>query len=513
MSSSSPQRSTAQALAEAFSDFRSFAGLLDIVNKGGQRQKLTLNEIQRAYCRARTGRDVALKPRQVGFTTLEQARDIFHFLTRPGARVVATCQSMTDHTPRKVLAKNYDVMFGSLERLGIRLNWKTKTGSEWVLDDRDASLRIIEAGASEAAAEKKGRAGTITRLHLTETAFYEYADATLNALLECVPAPEFGSEIVSESTPNGAHGTFYRQCKSAIAGTSGFRFHFFPWFSAREYAVPLDEGERVEPRNERERLLVERYGLRPEQLKWYQRKVASRGDAELVAQEYPNDPDTCFLVSGRCFFDLALIAEAIAGAAEPIAVEDRGRLRIWQQPQRGSSYVIGADTAEGGGGDPSAALVYERGTGQHVATMHGQYIPWDFAGALVALGRRYNGAAIAPERNNHGHAVIQAMQREHRYGRLYVHHDGKPGWLTNEASRAPMLDALDASHRRGTFNTNDTAFLGQMRTFVITDSGKAEAAKGEQDDLIMGGAIGWAVLTRPGVHRDMSALDRGFGYG
>jgi len=501
----------AKAIARAFSDFRSFAGLLDIVPKSGGRIKLRLNDIQRAYCAARTQRDVVLKPRQIGFTTLEQARDVYHFLTRPGARVVATCQSITDHDPRKLLSKNYEVMFESIERLGVRLNFRTRSGSEWSLADKDASLRIVEAGASEAAAQKKGRAGTITRLHLTETAFYEYADETLNALLECVPAPELGSEIVSESTPNGAHGTFYRQCRNAIAGTSGFRLHFFPWYAAREYAVALEPGERIEPQNERERLLVERHALSAEQLKWYQRKVAEKGNADLVAQEYPSDVETCFLVSGRCFFDLALLGENLTAAREPVATDERGALRIWEAPKPGSSYVIGADTAEGGGGDPSAALVYERGSGKHVATLHGQFIPWDFAGLLVKLGRRYNGATLAPERNNHGHAVIQAIQREHKYGALYVHHDGKPGWLTNEASRAPMLDALDAAHRRRTWRTDDRAVLGQMRTFVIGPTGKAEAARGEHDDLVMAGAIGWAVLTRPQARRDLDVLRWGFG--
>ena len=502
-------RAAAELLARGFQRFEAFAGLVSIVPKSGARCKLRLNEIQRAYCEARTPRDVVLKPRQIGFTTIEQARDVYRFLTSPGARVVTTCQSFTDHTPQRVLAKNYEVMFESLQALGLRLNFKTRTGNEWTLADRDASLRIVEAGASEAAASKKGRAGTITRLHLTETAFYEYADETLNALLECVPPPELGSEIVSESTPNGASGTFYRQCKGARSGTSGFRFHFFPWFAASEHAVRLDADETVKPRNERERLLLERHGLRPEQLKWYQRKVAEKGSQDLVDQEYPSDPDTCFLVSGRCFFDAQLCAAQLETAEEPIAIEERGALRIWQLPKADASYVIGADTAEGGGGDPSAALVFERGTGAHVATLHGQYIPWDFAAALMRLSQRFNWATIAPERNNHGHAVIQALVREHRAGDaalLYIHYDGKYGWLTNEASRAPMLDAFDAAHRRGTFATNDRTLLGQMRTFVINANGKAEAARGENDDLVLGGGVGWAVLTRPTVRRNLDNL-------
>jgi hypothetical protein len=465
---------------------------LDIVPKSGGRIKLVLNEIQRAYCDARTQRDIVLKPRQVGFTTEEQARDIWHFLTVPGARVVATCQSLTDHTPSKLLASNYRVMFDSLQRAGVPLNFRTEAANEWVLADRDASLRIIEAGASEAAAQKKGRAGTITRLHLTETAFYEYAEETLNALLECVPGIEHGSEIVSESTPNGAQGLFYRQCKAAEAGDSGYKLHFFPWFMAGEYAAPLEPGERVVPRDEVEERLAAA-GCGPEQLKWYRRKVLDKGP-DMAAQEYPSDPETCFLVSGRSFFDEPATARLVAEApSEPIEVRDRHRVRIWRKPEQRHTYILSVDTSEGGGGDPSGALVYDRATGEHVATIDGQFAPWELAKCCAALGREYNSCLIVVERNNHGHAVLQALDREEHYQNIYKHEDDKLGWPTNVATRPTMLDALEDSHRRGLWKSPDRTVLSQFRTFVIKSSGKPEAANGEHDELVMAAAIGWAV--------------------
>jgi hypothetical protein len=302
----SAQRST--EVTEALRSFETFAPLLDIVPKDGRRQKFQLNAIQRLFCSERTGRDVVLKPRQVGFTTLEQARDIFHFLTYPGARVVTTCQSLQDNTPLKQLSANYRVMFEGLKRAGLDIKFRTENAAEWVLADRDASLRIVVAGASEASASKKGRAGTITRLHLTETAFYEFADETLNALLECVPPRELGSEIVSESTANGAAGYFHRQCQNAKAGLGDYKLHFYPWFSQEEYSKPLEPGETFTPETEQEKRLAA-LGLTAGQLKWYRAKVIDKGQAA-VDQEYPSDPETCFLVSGRGFFD-ALVTNAL----------------------------------------------------------------------------------------------------------------------------------------------------------------------------------------------------------
>lgn len=491
------QRRRAELLAWSLAKFERFAGLVDIVPKSGVRQKLKLNEIQRRYCAERTARDVILKPRQVGFTTLEQARDIYHFLTVPGARVVATCQSLTDHDPFKLLSKNYRVMFESLARAGLKLNFRTETAGEWTLADRDASLRIVEAGASEAAASKKGRAGTISRLHLTETAFYEYADETLNAMLECVPSVEHGSEIVNESTPNGAAGFFYKQCKDAGSGRGAYRLHFFPWFEASEYATALEPGETITPETEREEALVAR-GITPEQLKWYRAKVLDKGGQDKTDQEYPSDPDTCFLVSGRGFFDQTVTTRLIELSKAPIERRDHDRISIWKHAEPGNAYVLSVDTSEGGGGDPSAGILRDRATSEHVATIFGQYPTWELARAAAKLGGEYNVALIAVERNNHGHAVLQALEREEKYPHIYRHvADNKLGWPTTQVTRPQMLDELDDAHRRGLWKSPDRNVLSQFRTFIVPDSGKPQAARGEYDDLVLAEAIGWAVRQIP----------------
>jgi hypothetical protein len=503
----SAEQDRAQLLRWAFADFRRFCGLLDIIPKSGPRCKFRLNAIQERFCSERTGRDVTLKPRQIGFTTLEQARDIYHFLTVPGARVVTTCQSLQDNSPLKLLSANYRVMFEGLERAGVGLKFRTQSATEWTLADRDASLRVIVAGASEASAAKKGRAGTVSRLHCTETAFYEYADDTLNALLECVPSREHGSEIVSESTANGAAGYFYKQCQGAKNGESAYKLHFYPWFQQAEYRTALEPGEVVAPsegddlRAVHERWLVAQ-GVTPEQLKWYRHKVADKGQA-LTDQEYPSDPETCFLVSGRGFFDQTVTTRLLTKTSLPIETRKSGRIRIYEKPIEGEDYVFALDCSEGVGGDPSGGIMYKRSSGQHVASLDGQFQPHDAAAVGVELCTEYGGALFAPERNNHGHAVLQATKTI-GYNRVYRHDDDKRGWNTNVVSRPVMLDSLEDAHRRGLWTTPDGAVLAQMRKFVINDSGKAEAARGENDDLVIAAAIGWAVRQRKSIRGAIS---------
>lgn len=489
-------REAEELLRWGFQSFDRFSGLLEVLPKSGDaRIPNKLSPLQKKYNRQRTARDVVCKGRQVRFTTLEQARSVYELLTKPGARIVTVCQVLEGAAAVRDLSRRFEVMFEALERLGLRIPFRTRTWREWSVGD--ATLKIIEAGGSERTAAKQGRSGTITRLHLSEAAFYDYAIESVNALLQCVPTVETGSEVVIESTPKGAQGYFYEACQAAMRGASGYKFQFVPWFVHDEYRTALEPGEIVAPQSKRERMLVEECGVTPEQLKWYRRKVAEMGDQRLVDQEFPSDPVSCFLAFGNTFFSVEALDELGGKSRAPATVRDHGRVRIFESPQPGVIYVIGADTSEGvPGGNESAALMYRLDTGAHVATIRGLYTPWDFAMALHKLAVEYNRAYIAPERNNHGHAVIQALVKTLAYqARLYVHSDKKYGWPTNDVTRPLMLDKLDDSIRRKVWRTSDRDVLAQLRKFIVNKTGKPEAAPGDQDDLVLAAAVGWAAMT------------------
>ena len=290
-------------LAQWRDDFVGFAAQLDIVDKSGGRTKLRPNAIQTAFEVSRSGRDIVLKPRQVGFTTWELARDVWYFLTRAAAHVVVVVQSSADGEAINEASSKIRRMLESLSAIGVRLDFRTQTATEWVLGD--SRLRIVGAGASESSATKKGRGGTIHRLHVTELAFFEFASTTLGAILECVPVGG-GSEITIESTANGATGLFFDRWKAAKGGVSGYRPHFFRWMDQAEYALPLDPGETLTPTGERETTLVVAYGATAEQLKWYRAKVGDKGP-DITDQEYPIDEDTCFLDGDLQYLPTALV--------------------------------------------------------------------------------------------------------------------------------------------------------------------------------------------------------------
>jgi hypothetical protein len=505
-------------------DFYGFCDLLEIKPKeavGSGLVPFKLTRIQREFCEERTGRDVILKARQVKITSIELARDVWFFLTKPGTNTRVYCQSGGDSNMLAELSERIGVYLDALRRnAGLRLQFTTESRSAWTLPT-GSTLKIVEAGASAAAAQKKSRGETVHRIHTTELAFWEWAGLTLNAATKAIAGPEHGTEIVHESTPNGAVGDeldetldasgaayFYRICKRAERGEGEYKFHFFSWLQCDEYETPLLPGETIEPETERERAIVALKAT-PAQLKWYRARVNSPdGGQTQTDQEYASDPQTCFIVSGTPFFERSITEALIARACEPR--EKRrvhrlgavGTVRILHPPEKGQSYVVSLDTSEGSGGDGGAGFVYERGSGRHMATIHGQFKPHELAAEGATVGRQYNDgrlpALIVVERNNHGSECLYALRVTVGYPLECIYHDRdeKPGWLTSAVSRTHALDLLEQAHRGGFWTTTDRLVLGEFRTFVIKEK-RAEHAKGAKDDLVLAAAIGWDVICQP----------------
>src|SRR5439155_14725035 len=131
----------------------------------------------------------------------------------------------------------------------------------------------------------------------------------------------------------------------------------------------------------------------------------------LAAQEFAEDPVSCFRASGECVFELESIDRALEAQAGVSAVRDNGRLAIWFEPRYDRQYIIGVDPAGGGTeGDYACAEVIDRQTAMQCAELHGHYSPRELAMKLIELGRMYNHAVLVVERNNHGHGVLANLR-------------------------------------------------------------------------------------------------------
>ena len=337
----------------------------------------------------------------------------------------------------------------------------------------------------EAADANAGRGMTIQNLHCSEVSRWPRDAAETLASLRGAMTPD--GEIVLESTPNGAYGMFYNEWQKA--DETGYSKHFFPWWYESNYRGGMIPGA-VQPLTEEERALVERCGLKEEQIAW--RRNQWKTLQSLAAQEYAEDASSCFLVSGECVFEMDAIAKAVSGAGAAGRVEDNGRLHIWLPPQKGKSYVMGVDTAGGGSdGDYACAEVIERVTGMQCAELHGHFPPYELARRVADLGRTYEGALIAVERNNHGHAVLAHLSHS-RCKNLYET-GGQLGWLTSAATRPSMIENMAAMLTVSPELFSSPRLLDECRTFVRRVDGSACAADGAHDDCVMAMAIALAV--------------------
>lgn len=504
--------------------FRLFCeGMVVITTKvPGETLPLRWSEIQRRFNVCRFGVDLVLKARQIGLTTNELARDLWFALTRSNAAVAVVVQPHKEAEPKKKLCKQLEYM---IKHLGVDV------GAHWsggrVTFSNESFITVLDSGGTEATADKQGRGGTFHRVHLTESAFYPFADAIVGSLLNALASPAQGGELVDESTPNGAHGRFYQQVKAARTGTNGQRLHFFPWMLQEEYRVGPDDGAAQPETPDEEHLvacaLEVGVALSQAQLRWWRQQVATKG-RDRTLQEYPHDPARCFLLPGSSYFDLEAVERLekrcrphLDAAELPEALRALARrwngdavaLRVWDAPAPGAEYLIAVDTAGGKKrGDWPAALVFERSTGRHVATFRQKVPPSEFARRVAQLGRLFNTAEIVVERNNHGGTVLTELDEHVRYPRLWRDEHGDLGWWTGAHNRLPIIDDLVDAVTAGTFDTCDLVFTDEARTFVRLADGSVGAATGEHDDVVMAAAIGRRVLNLP---RDyVGAVDDGW---
>jgi hypothetical protein len=239
-----------------------------------------------------------------------------------------------------------------------------------------------------------------------------------------------------------------------------------------------------------ETALMNSYGLKVEQIAWRRQQWASlRG---LTAQEFAEDPVSCFRASGECVFDLESIELALASTSEPLEARDNSRLKIWLPAQAGRRYVIGVDPAGGGIlGDYSCGEVIDRELGTQCAELRGHWPPRELARKLADLGKEYNRALLAVETNNHGHAVLLALE-DLGYANLFAQ-KGEVGWLMTSANRPAMVEGLATAVCEDPRLFRSSLLLNEFRTFVRFIDGKTGATAGAHDDCVMAMGIAWAV--------------------
>jgi hypothetical protein len=295
------------------------------------------------------------------------------------------------------------------------------------------------------------------------------------------PGVEAGGKLilVSASNKRAPASEFKRRWADAVAGMSNYVPVFLPW------------------------------NARPDRdKKWYRNQEADY-DEDNLWQNYPATPEQALAPrSSDKRFDPKWLMGWERAPRKSSALTLPG-LIVYEQPVEGESYVVPADPAEGNPrSNPSAATVLNS-KWEQAAVMSGQFEPSVFGGYLVELARWYNDATIVPERNNHGHTVILAIQNLGAGELLYVSpFDSRPGhpkygWLSSPKMRTEAVNLTAKALKDGDVTLRDEATVNEL----VMLGPNARAPSGFNDDRAMTVIIGLAALKWPSLGGEGSVID------
>lgn len=457
-----------------------------ILTKDKRFQPMQLNAAQAHYIENKGQKNMVLKARQLGFSTLGliDLLDDTIFNKNTNSAIIA-------HEKQKVI-KLFEIIkraYWNLPddpRLKPRVSIENK--NELYFPDINSKIYVTVDTRSE----------TVHNLHVSELDFIPHAEERMAATLESVP--EDVGQVTFETTANGMGNYGFKEWSDP---NSDFKKHFYGWFWEPNYRIPTNQsmGELMEIYRPYaiEYGLIEdlptRFDLDEEQMAFYLSKV--KRHRKLVMQEYPSTDQEAFISSGRNVFSSSDVAKHIV--MPPIARRWDDCL-IWEEPQPNMTYSLGVDPSEGTGGDNAVIEILNSATGNQACEFATPYIPPDELGAYVIdLARYYNNAFVVPEMNSVGISLIDHIK--HKYSRIYrreIYDKAtkktvkKLGFRTSSTTKTQLVTTLEEAIREEDIKLNSRAAIAELLTFVrLSDSSThGFGAEGDnKDDRVMALAL------------------------
>jgi hypothetical protein len=430
---------------------------------------------------------IALKARQIGFTTVVAAYATWTCLFRPEIPWLFVSRN------EKAAMRNLRRATYGIERLPAwfktRMPKIVSLSTERITFDNESRIESLPASGAS------GRGDSVYGVLFDEAAHMDNP-GELYASLE----PLCYGPFLVFSSANGMGNWFHTQWLEAKLPDSAWTPVFCSW-------------REVESRDDA----------------WYARtKLKFRGQLWMFFQEYPEDDTEAFARSGRVAYDGDLLRPMGFGPpavmfgwvddrfdiSNPLSSDEEADLvlRVWKLPtvkrwpdgrvMQKPNYVLFCDAAEGlEHGDFTTVAVWDANEREVVATIRTHFPIEYFDGVLAWVGHFYHVALIMVERNNHGLVPITGLSKHYHYPRMFrmpalaqiVQGDRTPrwGWHTNRSTKPKMvLDFLRAL-RDGGVVVRDPYFEMEANTFVADGSGSWSAVPPNHDDMVIAVIGGW----------------------
>ncbi len=435
-----------------------------VENNQKYKRSLVYTQLQTDFLNSLTGRDLALKPRQVGISTAAQSV-LYRAATTQQASTITLAH---DHNTTQELRRMADYYHSQDPRAP-----KRATANARVTTYPDYGSRVTMATAGNA---RSGRGFTNTHFHGSEVAYWTAAeDVVAGAMQGGNPL------VILESTANGAQGYFFNLCMEALSGANDWTLHFWPWWAEQTYQLPLLEGEELVYTLE-EGQLIEEHNLTPAQIKW--RRVKQRELKHLFQQEYPESVLGCFLQSGAGYFG------DVSGAFKAPMFSTWDPTHI---------YVAGLDFGQKN--DYTVLCVIDATVGCQVALLRVNKLPWaEMRKRVIQLLLKWSVRTLVPETNSMGNTNIEALAIEMEASGCRTQ---MAPFTTNNTDKYLIMGNLHtALHEEHLTLIDEPVQRHELAAFAAeqlpSGAWRLSAPEGGHDDTVIALALAWHATTMMG---------------
>jgi hypothetical protein len=362
------------------------------------------------------------------------------------------------------------------------------------------------------ATKKAGHSRVARRVLFDEMAHQEFAREIWKAIIPA--AGDLGGNIGGVSTANGMSdggggGNFFHEVYIGAGGVDypNVRAIFIPWHSHPGRTQEWFEGLNL--------------------------------DRASKAEQYPEDDDEAFLLTGQPFFDLeALQHYSRAARVDPLFTaefetysntlasaqlvkSEGGPIEVYRRPETGGKYIVSVDTATGDGADYFVAIVLDLSDGAPCAVLRMKGPDVDFTRQLHFLGNWYRGPDKIPamigveDQGGYGKVVLAYLRDGHEgrkpYMNLYRHRDyddrkkklkTKLGFPMTVATRPKVVAELSRWVNNRLLPWVPRRFSVEARTFVRASTRPSPRAQdGSHDDVVMCLGIALEMYSQYGEHK------------
>jgi len=406
-----------------------------------------------------------LKAKQLGITWLMQGANLHLASFKEGANVITLSKGQEE------AAEELDYSRFMHNQLPNWLQCRVDLDQRSLISFPDMYSKMRALPSTESSGVGFGGA---TRIVLDEFEYHPYAEMNYS---EIKPMIDAGGQLVILSTADKTRSKtkFKEIYKKARLGEN----NFFPIF------LPYN---LIDYRTE----------------DWYKAQQKDMAPWECESK-YPRTEDEALSVIGVMnFFVMEILKQMLAACTlQPVETRYNGMVKIYKPPYVGGLYISGIDISDGKY-DFTAMPVMDARTKEVVATFHAQIQAERTAYIINELGREYNNALLAPERNNVGLPVVNKLV-ELEYPNLYYGNKEKNqvGWYTTgqksgiasaPSSRGTILHALRVPLANRQIVIYNPDIIRELMDFIQPQDDTPQPARGSHDDWVMAMAITWQLI-------------------